>query len=124
MSFFFFSGFITSYELLRKLDNTKGSFNYFQFVFRRWIKFSVPLFGSILFFYLFPLFGDGPVWDLGLKWVTPGCQDPRVLLKKFFFIDNFDELDEQTLKVSKFKILNTEYLNKYKLFYDYFYLNS
>ncbi len=114
IQFFSFSGFITSYELLRKLDKTKGSFNYFQFLFHRWIKFSVPLFGSILFFYLFPLFGDGPVWDFGLKWITTGCQNPRVLLKKFLFIDNFDESDEQNLKVSKFKILNTVYFNKYK----------
>jgi hypothetical protein len=93
-----------SYGLLKKLEKTKGGFNYFQFLFHRWIKFSVPLLGSILFFYLFPLFGDGPVWDFGLKWVTPGCQNPRVLLKKFLYIDNFDELDEQHLNVSKLKI--------------------
>jgi peptidoglycan/LPS O-acetylase OafA/YrhL len=100
--FIFFSGFITSYELLRKLDKTKGDFNYLHFIFHRWIKFSVPLLGSILFFYLFPLFGDGPVWEIGLKRVTLGCQNPKVLLKKFLYIDNFN--DFHTYKVSKFEI--------------------
>jgi hypothetical protein len=91
-----------SYGLLRKLNKTKGSFNYFQFLFHRWIKFSIPLLGSILFFYLFPLFGDGPVWDIGVKFVTPPCQNTTNLLQKFLYIDNFDESDEQNLKVSKF----------------------
>jgi hypothetical protein len=90
-----------SYILLRKLDKTKGGFNYFQFLFHIWIKFSVPLLGSIMFFYLFPLFGDGPVWDFGLKWVTPGCENTTVLLGKFLYIENFDEIDERILRVSK-----------------------
>jgi hypothetical protein len=116
IQFVFFSGFITSYELLRKLNKTNGSFNYFQFLFHRWIKFSVPLLGSILFFYLFPLFGDGPVWDFGVKRITPGCQNPIVLLKNFLYINNFNRFDEHILMVSKFQILNTQYLNKYFTF--------
>ncbi len=104
IQFFFSSGFIMSYGLLRKLDETRGGFNYLRFLFYRWIKFSVPLLGSILFFYLFPLFGDGPVWNFGLKWVTPGCENATVLLRKFLFIDNFDGIDEQTLTVSKLSI--------------------
>jgi hypothetical protein len=78
---------------------------------QRWIKFSVLLLGSILFFYLFPLFGDGPVWDFAVERITPGCENAIVLLKKFLFIDNFDDSDafgEKTLKVSKLCISSGE----------------
>lgn len=91
-----FSGFLLSFVVLRKLDKTRGRFNYLEFIFQRWIRFFVLTFGGILFFYLFPLTGDGPIWDVGVGWVTPGCQNPSNLLKMLFFVHNFrDNLKEQ-----------------------------
>ncbi len=87
----FFSGFILSYALLKSLDKTRGRFNYFNFLFQRWVRFTLLFFGSILFFYLFPLFGDGPLWEYGLQWITPGCENSNILLKSFLSINNFDE---------------------------------
>lgn len=60
------------------------------------------MFGSILFFYLFPLFGSGPVWDIGIKWVAKGCENQFVLLKKFLFVENFENtsIDSTGLRVS------------------------
>jgi len=39
--------------------------------------------------YLLPFFGDGPLWDLGVKFTVDGCKIPSVLLENFFFINNF-----------------------------------
>lgn len=78
-----------SFGLLRRLEKTKGRFNYIEFIFQRWIKLLILMFGSVIFFYLYPLFGDGPIWDASVEWITPGCQDSTVLMKMFFFINNF-----------------------------------
>ena len=86
---FFNSGFLTSYGVLRKLNKTNGVFSYSDFIFQRWIRFTLLLFGSILFYYLFPLTGDGPIWDIGEASITSHCKNPQNLLKMLFLVHNY-----------------------------------
>ena len=44
---FTLSGFLLTYGLLRRLDKSKGRFNYPIFIFQRWIRFFILVFGSI-----------------------------------------------------------------------------
>ncbi len=53
------------------------------------------MFGSTIFFYLLPLFGDGPVWDPSLKLIVDGCKNTNALLENFFFLSNFGPLIEK-----------------------------
>lgn len=102
--YFICSGFLLSYTLLRKLDRSRGRFNYIEFLFKRWIRFLVLVFGSILFFYLFPLFGDGPIWEEGIKLATTGCKDTTTLIKQFFFVNNYRHVLRDHLSISSQKV--------------------
>ncbi|CAG2173825.1 unnamed protein product [Oppiella nova] len=95
---FTLSGLLLSYGVLRKLDKSGGRFNYPMFIFQRWLRFFILMFGALLFFYIFPLTGDGPVWHIGVGWVTPGCQNPRNLLK-------IDDIKEQLI-IANSKVLH------------------
>jgi len=87
----FSSGFILANGLLGKLQKTGGKFRFINYLANRWIRFSIPLLGSILFFYLLPLLGSGPIWDYGVNWVIRGCESPLVVLFGFLYISNFNE---------------------------------
>ncbi|XP_054155968.1 nose resistant to fluoxetine protein 6-like [Oppia nitens] len=102
-AFFTLSGLLLSYGLLRKLDKTNGQFSYVSFIIQRWLRFAVLILGSLLFIYLFPLTGSGPIWQSGIGWVTTGCQNPVNLLKMLLFVHNFrdDHKDQLTLANSK-----------------------
>ena len=86
----FSSGFLLSYGLLRKLVKTKGRFNYFEFIFQRYIRFIVMSFGSVLFLYIYPLTGTGPIWDEGVGKIVDGCKNPSNMLNNLLFINNFN----------------------------------
>jgi len=83
------SGFLISFAILRKLSHSGGRFNYMQFIFQNWLRFTILGFGSILFSYLFEFFGEGPVWHYGIKYATNGCKNPWNLIKILLFINNF-----------------------------------
>lgn len=87
---FTLSGFLLSYGLLRRLERSKGRFNYPMFIFQRWIRFFVLVFGSILFIYLFPLTGEGPIWQIGVNKFSNGCRNPRNLVNNLLFINNLN----------------------------------
>jgi hypothetical protein len=55
------------------------------------------MFGSIIFFYLYPLSGDGPVWHLGSDVITIGCKNPTVLMKMFLMINNYKPVHKDPL---------------------------
>ena len=80
--------------MLRKLDKTNGVFNYFEFIFQRWIRVVVLLFGSVLmFYYLFPWTGEGPIWHLGEWFTNYPCKDGKRLLSTLFLYHNMFEED-------------------------------
>lgn len=101
-----FSGFLLSYGLLEKLEKNSGRFNFVSLLFQRWLTFLIPMFGSILFYYLLPLFGEGPIWDIGVNWILPACRNTSALLQNLFFINNFSEqeFDSSFLRVSYYFI--------------------
>ena len=88
---FTLSGFLLSYGLLRRLDRTNGRFNYPIFLFQRWIRFFILAFGSILFIYLLPLTGDGPIWQIAVNKFSNGCRNPINLVNNALFINNFND---------------------------------
>jgi hypothetical protein len=111
---FFFSGFILSYGLLGKLEKTNGKFNFFSYLIQRWIRFSVPIFGSFLFIHLLPISGDGPIWEYGINWIIPSCKDWKILLTSFLYISNFN-CELQFLKgISNYPIVRTYLLKLWR----------
>ncbi|XP_054161210.1 nose resistant to fluoxetine protein 6-like [Oppia nitens] len=91
---FIMSGFMLSNSLLSKLERNGGNtrvFNYFKYILTRYLRFAVPLLGSIIFLFVLPLMGSGPIWDEGVQWVTRGCENWQVVLFGFLFIGNYND---------------------------------
>ena len=93
---FFQQWVLLSFGFLRKLRKTNGVFKYKELIFQRWIRIVVLIFGSLLFVYIVPLVGEGPIWhkaqDIG---VNP-CEDSTELLKILFLVQNyFGLIDER-----------------------------
>lgn len=61
-----YSGLLSCYIFLSKLEKSNGTFNYSQIIILRWFRLVVPIIGMILFAYLVPLTGSGPMWK-GIK---------------------------------------------------------
>ena len=90
-----FSGFLISYGLLRKLDKSRGRFNYIQFVFQQWLRFTILAFGSLLFIYVLRFTGEGPVWHYAIDY-NSGCKDPWNLFRIAAFLNNFYQFRFET----------------------------
>lgn len=88
---FIMSGFLLANGLIGKLRKANGKFNYIYYFVNRWFRFSIPLLGSFIFFYILPLLGSGPSWDYGMNWVMRGCESPLVVLFGFLYISNFND---------------------------------
>jgi len=56
--------------------------------------------------YLLPFFGDGPIWNLGIKFTVDGCKIPSALLQNFFFVNNLnsDLVTTNLDKVSQYSL--------------------
>ncbi|CAG2111202.1 unnamed protein product [Medioppia subpectinata] len=61
------------------------------FIMSRYMRFAVPMLGSMIFINVLPLMGSGPIWDEGTQWVTTGCQNPLVVLFGMLFISNYND---------------------------------
>ena len=85
------------------------------FLFQRYIRFLVLMFGSILFFYLYPLTGDGPIWEEGVQKISNGCKNPSNLWKNFLFINNFNNEGNNFNDVKVSKAKKTKHDNILKL---------
>ena len=81
-----------TYNLLKKLETSGGKFNYSIFIIGLYFRLTPALIGSILFIYLLPLFGDGPLWtdSVMLKDFVGFCQ--RNIHKSLLYVNNFENL--------------------------------
>ena len=84
---FFYSGLVLSYSLLRKLN--QGKMNYGIFVLRLWLKYSLPMAVVILLFWILPLTGDGPIWNVGMNLLVPACKDSFSIFSSFAYFSNY-----------------------------------
>ena len=92
-----FSGLLVSYGLYGKLHKTNGRFNYLTYLIRLWLKYAVPMFIVLLLFWLFPLTGDGPIWNYGVNLIMPSCKDNYSLFSSFFFFSNYRIQDHNNI---------------------------
>ena len=81
-----------TYNLLKKLEISGGKFNYSIFFIGLYLRLTPPLIGSILFIYLLPLFGDGPLWTDSnyLENLVGFCK--RNFHRNLLYINNFDDI--------------------------------
>ncbi|KAH7639865.1 acyltransferase family 3-like protein [Dermatophagoides farinae] len=86
---FLISGLLLSYSLLRKLAINRGRFNYIVFTIRLWLKYSIPMFFIVQLFWLLPLSGDGPLWNMGMKMLVNTCKESDSLLSSFTYLSNY-----------------------------------
>nr|XP_027194182.1 uncharacterized protein LOC113788916 [Dermatophagoides pteronyssinus] len=94
---FLISGLLLSYSLLRKLAINRGRFNYIVFTVRLWLKYSIPMFFIILLFWLLPLTGNGPLWNMGMKMLVDTCKESESLLSSFLYLSNYRIRDNQNV---------------------------
>ncbi|RWS30147.1 Nose resistant to fluoxetine protein 6-like protein, partial [Leptotrombidium deliense] len=73
-SFFFISGLVLVYVSLPLLKKTGGKFNYLLYIAHRWLRMTPALIGLILFIYLFPFFGSGPVFKHHVNPYVNSCE--------------------------------------------------
>lgn len=83
------SGLVLSYSLLRKLTLSQGKMHYFVFLVRLWLKYSLPMAVVILLYWILPLTGDGPIWNVGMHLLVPACKDSFSLLSSFSYFSNY-----------------------------------
>ncbi|CAL1297039.1 unnamed protein product [Larinioides sclopetarius] len=60
--FFFLSGFLTSYTVLKIMNKTKGRINVPVYILRRYIRLTPPLLLTIGLLFFLPLISSGPMW--------------------------------------------------------------
>lgn len=88
--FFALTGLLLTYSSMRALEKSRGKFNYFKFVLNMYLRFYPTVFGTILMYYLLPLFGDGPFWHLVDKYYVETCRNnlmPNLLSYNFYVLD-------------------------------------
>lgn len=102
-------------SVFRQLDTLNDVFSYALFLLRRWIRLTGPLFGSILFLYLLPMSGSGPLWDRLSNILMPACTSTSSLTSSLLYYSNFNFVksnhtnDNATVVVSRprnFKVQN------------------
>src|SRR5699024_3759617 len=89
----FSRGLLLTYSTMRNLERNKGRFNYFSFSINMYLRFYPAVFGTILLFYLLPLAGDGPFWQLLDRFHVDAC---RKTLMESMLTYNFCLLDMES----------------------------
>ncbi|XP_054166927.1 nose resistant to fluoxetine protein 6-like [Oppia nitens] len=74
-TFFLIGGMMTSYVMFSKLDKSKGSFNYIQYVVFKYFRVVTPVMGTVLLYFIFPLLGNGPNWLFITSALYLPCRD-------------------------------------------------
>ena len=86
---FIISGLVLSFSLLRKLSLSRGRLQYGIFLVRLWLKYSLPMAVVISFFWLLPLTGTGPIWQVGMHLLVPACKDHFSLFSSLTYFSNY-----------------------------------
>lgn len=93
-------------SIFQHLNSPHDVFSYILYLLRRWLRLTAPLFGSIMFIYLLPVFGSGPLWDRLTEIMQPACQQPSSLSASLLYYSNWNFIKanysglEDTLVVS------------------------
>ncbi|KAH9506647.1 hypothetical protein DERF_011370 [Dermatophagoides farinae] len=77
-------------SIFRHLVQPHDLFTYLIFFVRRWIRLTSPLFGSILFLYLLPSAGYGPLWSRVGEILLPACKSPSSMASTLFHFSNWN----------------------------------
>lgn len=63
--------------------------HYINLISRLWFKYSLPSFIVMQLFWLLPLSGDGPIWNVGMSLLVPACKDATSLMSTFGYFSNY-----------------------------------
>ena len=55
------------------------------------------MFFIILLFWLLPLTGNGPLWNMGMKMLVDTCKESESLLSSFLYLSNYRIRDNQNV---------------------------
>ncbi|KPM07579.1 hypothetical protein QR98_0060760 [Sarcoptes scabiei] len=90
---------LITYSTLRTLEQNQGRFNYLKYLLNMYLRFYPSVFGAILFYYLLPLFGDGPFWYLVDRYHVEACRKQlwSSLLTYNFYEINLDDFIQNSI---------------------------
>ena len=77
-------------SIFRHLVQPHDLFTYLVYFVRRWIRLTMPLFGSIMFLYLLPSAGYGPLWSRVGEILLPACKSPSSIASSLFHFSNWN----------------------------------
>ena len=91
-SFFFLSGFLVSYTLLREMKKFDGKFNVFMHYFHRYLRLT-PVYGVFIWFTatVWPRVANGPVWGYFIPQEAAGCR--KVWYQNILYYQNWMEVE-------------------------------
>lgn len=77
-------------SIFKHIVHRNDSTSYLIYFIRRWIRLTFPLFGSIVFFFLLPSTGYGPLWFRLIELLMPSCHSSTILLSSFLHFSNWN----------------------------------
>lgn len=80
------------FSFLNACESSADNFGYILYLFRRWLRLTTPLFGSMCLLLLLPLTGYGPLWDRMIDILLPPCRSASSLTSSLLFYSNWNFL--------------------------------
>ena len=88
----FYRGVTLVLQQFGRLKRMNGNFSYFIYVWKRWYRLSIALFGILMFIYLYPLTGNGPFWFANDQFFVAPCKKPFALWATFLYYSNWNNV--------------------------------
>src|SRR5699024_10109395 len=88
------------------LSGSRGQFGYFAYIWKRWYRLSVAMFGALLLLFLLPLTGDGPFWYITKNWMWPACTSSSSLFSSFLYYSNWNPSFNNYTIEDKFSVVS------------------
>lgn len=82
-------------------------FSHLVFLIKRWIRLTLPLFGSIMFIYVLPLVGDGPLWTQVGEQLMPPCTNSSSLASTLLYYSNWNMVKSNYSNSANFLVVST-----------------
>lgn len=97
--FFALTGLLLAYSTLRSLEKNNGRFNYCQYIINIYLRFYPTVFGTILIYYLLPLFSQGPFWHLLDQYYVESCRQQLFssLFTYNFYTSNLEHFAQHSM---------------------------
>ncbi len=112
-SFFFFSGLLTSYVVLKFTRGEYKNFKYFDYIVLRWCRLTPQLIIFLLITSLLPPLFDGPIWQTYMQPIQNNCYKNWWL--NALYLQNFVDIGNivnSGLYVESFSKPNSFFLSK------------